>query len=283
MYGKKLRICTGEIAGSIRANLRVLEPSDQLQIEHTGRQPVGQRVGSIGKVLDQHIGDGIIPVDEVEDLKSGPYILEVAEGAMAAPVAFFTVQQQGAKAYVDADIGGDRKGIAITDAARDIEGQVAAVKEVEEYFQVLIGRKVILHKKAEGEKSVGGASYPARPGLGAVNGMLQGVEGIGVIGCIDPFHGLHKTQADPAFGILYQLAEQAEFQAGGVGFGIILPKVLDMYIVDVIGVDLRHLFVISFCSPAEGTGPYLEVPFEPGDDLPAALRFQIFVEGAIRS
>ena len=68
------------------------EAGDQFQIKEAGGEPVGEGVGRIGEVFDQHIGDRIGPVDEVKHFQGGPDIFEVAEGAMAAAVAFFAVE-----------------------------------------------------------------------------------------------------------------------------------------------------------------------------------------------
>jgi len=138
-----------------------LEAAYELEVKEAGGEAVWDGVGGVGEVFDKHVGDGIGPVDEVEDFESGPDIFEITEGAMAAAVAFFAVEQQGAEAYIDADIGIDRKGIAIAQVAGNIERKVTAVEKVEEGLEVFVGCQVVLEEEAEGEEPVGGASYPA--------------------------------------------------------------------------------------------------------------------------
>ena len=121
-----------------------LETGDQFQVEQTGRQAVGEGVDGIREVFDELIRDRIRPVDQVEYFEGRPDILKVAERTMAPAIPFFAVQQEGAKTDVDPDIGVDDQGIAVFDAARDVKGQIAPVQEVQEYLQVLIGRKIVL-------------------------------------------------------------------------------------------------------------------------------------------
>ena len=111
-----------------------LEAADELEVKEAGGEAVWNGVGGVGEIFDQHVGDGIGPIDEVEYFEGGPDIFEITEGAMAAAVAFFAVEQQGAEAYVDADIGIDCEGIAIAQVAGNIERKVTAVEKVEEGF-----------------------------------------------------------------------------------------------------------------------------------------------------
>jgi len=85
----------------------VLESADEFEIEKAWGEAVGDGVGSVAEVFDQHIGDGVGAVDEVEDLECGPDILEVAEGVVAAAVAFFAIEEERAEADIDTDIGVD--------------------------------------------------------------------------------------------------------------------------------------------------------------------------------
>src|SRR5882672_6554570 len=97
-----------------------LETCYQLQIEQPGCEAVGDGISGIGEILNQEIGNGIGPVDDVEYFEGGPDVFKVFEGAMTAAFGFIAVEQQGAEAQVDADIGVDKQGVAVFYAAGNI-------------------------------------------------------------------------------------------------------------------------------------------------------------------
>jgi len=72
---------------------KILKPAHQFQVQQAWGQAVGQGVGGIGEIFDQLIRDRIGAVDQIEHFKGRPDILEIAERAVSAAVAFFTVQQ----------------------------------------------------------------------------------------------------------------------------------------------------------------------------------------------
>jgi hypothetical protein len=58
------RAGTGLLSGAGRDRVRpTLESGYQFEVQQAGGKAVWQGIGGIGKVLDQHIGDGIIPVN----------------------------------------------------------------------------------------------------------------------------------------------------------------------------------------------------------------------------
>ena len=57
-----------------------LEPRDQFQVDQPRGEALRQRVGSVGEILDQQVGDGILSVDEIEDFEGSPDILQATEG-----------------------------------------------------------------------------------------------------------------------------------------------------------------------------------------------------------
>ena len=150
-----------------------LETPYQLEIQEAGGKAIGDGVGGVAEILYQHVGDGVGAVDEVEHFQGGPDILEVAEGAVAAAVAFFAVQQQGAKAYVDANIGVDGEGVAVAQVAGYVEWQVASIQEIQVGLEVLVGGQVVLEEDAEVKQPVGWAPYPAHLCLCAVEWASQ--------------------------------------------------------------------------------------------------------------
>jgi len=125
--------------------LRVwLEAGDQFEVEQAWGEPVREGVGGVREVFYQHIGNGVGPVDEIEDFQGSPDVFKVSERVMAAAIALFAVQQEGAEADVDSYIWVDGQGVAVAEVTGNIERQVTAVEKVEEYFEVLIGRQVVL-------------------------------------------------------------------------------------------------------------------------------------------
>ena len=78
----------GEEQGEVKS-----EPTDQFEVDQAGGQALRNGVGCIGKVFDQHIGDGIGAVDEVKDFEGCPYILKVPEWVVAAAIAFFAIEK----------------------------------------------------------------------------------------------------------------------------------------------------------------------------------------------
>ena len=165
-----------------------LEPADKFQIDQARGQTLRDGVGGVRKVFDQHIGDGIGAVDEVKDLKGGPDVFKIPEWVVAAPVALFAIQQQGAEADIDPDIGVDSQVAAVAKIAGDIEWKVASVQQVQESFEVFVGGEVVLQEQAKGKEPVGGSSNPPGPGQHAVGGLIEAVQRIGIVACIDLFH-----------------------------------------------------------------------------------------------
>ena len=140
---------------------RGLKAADEFEVDQAGGEAFGDGVSGVGEVFDEEVGDGIEAVDDVEDLEGGPDIIEIAEGAVAAAVAFFAVEQQGAKAHIDADIRVDEKGIAVFYAAWNIVRKITTVNGIDINLKVLIGGKVILEEHAKGEQAVARASHPS--------------------------------------------------------------------------------------------------------------------------
>ena len=141
------------------------KPANQFQVQQAGGQSLGDCVGCIGKVLDKHIGNGILTVDQVKNFEGRPDVFKVPKWVVAAAVAFFAVHQQCAEADIDTDIGIDRQVAPVTQVSGDIKGQVTAIEEIQKGFQVLVGRQIILEEEAEGEQAVGGPPDPAGAGL----------------------------------------------------------------------------------------------------------------------
>lgn len=77
----------------ISQNWKRLKSGYQLQVQQAGSQPVGHGKNGVGEILDEHVGDGVVPVDEIEHFQGSPYVLEVPERTMAAAIAFFTIEQ----------------------------------------------------------------------------------------------------------------------------------------------------------------------------------------------
>ena len=138
-----------------------LEPADKFKVDQAGGQALRDGVRRIGKILYQHIGDGIGAVDEVKDLEGCPDIFKIPEWVVAAAVVFFAIQQQGAEADIDPDIGVDGQVAAVSEVAGNIEWQVTSIQQVQKGLQVFIGGKVVLQEQAKGEEPVGGSPHPA--------------------------------------------------------------------------------------------------------------------------
>ena len=79
-------------------------PRHYLKIHQSWRKPVRHSKYGIGKIFYQHIRNSIGPVNEVKDFEAGPNIFKIAEGAVAAPVASFGIEQQSAEANVETNI-----------------------------------------------------------------------------------------------------------------------------------------------------------------------------------
>ncbi len=104
-----------------------LPPGNQLKIEHARCKAIGQGESVVGKVFHQQITDRIGAVDQIKYLERSPNVFEISERVVATPVCLITVEEQGAKTDIDADIGIDDEGIAIAHAAGNIVGKIAAV------------------------------------------------------------------------------------------------------------------------------------------------------------
>src|SRR5262245_39988616 len=113
----------------VTSNLKLLlKPRHQLYIQQPRRKPVRHRKNSVGEILDEQVGNGIGPVDDIEDFQRGPDIFKIPERTVAASLGLIIVQQQGAETDVHTDIGIDKQGISVFHAAGDIIRQVAPVQ-----------------------------------------------------------------------------------------------------------------------------------------------------------
>ena len=83
-------------------------PRHNLQIHQPRCQPVGQKVGGVGKVFNELKGYSIGPVNHIEYFQAGPDIFKIAERGMAAALAAVFIHQQGAKTNISTDIGIDK-------------------------------------------------------------------------------------------------------------------------------------------------------------------------------
>ena len=113
--------------GFIFGKSRYSEPGNQLKVQQTRSEALGNGIRVVGEIFDEHIRNGVLPVNQIEHFQRGPYVLEIAERAVAAALAFFPIQQQCAKANIYAYISRYDQRIAVCYAAGNTIRHVAAI------------------------------------------------------------------------------------------------------------------------------------------------------------
>ena len=76
----------------------------QFNIYQPWSKPVWHGKNIVLKILDQHIGNCIRPVNEVEEFKACPDIVKIPEWGMASPAGSVTIQKQNTKANINPDV-----------------------------------------------------------------------------------------------------------------------------------------------------------------------------------
>ena len=87
---------------------------------------------------------------------------------MTPAFASVIVHQQGAESDIGPDIGFDHGCIPVFHGSRNIVRKVAAIKQVKEHLEVLIGRQVILEEHAKSDPAVCGSAQPTYIKTGTV-------------------------------------------------------------------------------------------------------------------
>lgn len=118
-----------------------------------------------------------------------------------------------------------------------------------------------------------GNGHPLCRGSGNITAVVEGE----VFPCIE------QSKTEPGIHPFDKFSVDAGVQPIGIGSGFVIGIIADAYIVNFIGDDIFHFFIIPFHKQFEGPSPGIKLIISPGNEMVGALGFELLVEGAVQS